>query len=120
MIDIRTGDEAVDAFLWTLYFVPNLFVTGIILEKRDDVVFPNDDIDHYDIESDLVTFFSNDKDINTIDLNNISIEHDYFHEDDPETTIHVISACYNRYKQNKACKNEISKWLMPVTWHPTR
>ena len=26
----------------------------------------------------------------------------------------------NRYNQSEVCKNEISKELMPVVWHPAR
>ena len=32
----------------------------------------------------------------------------------------LMLAQYNRQKQHKACKKEISKKLMPVAWHPTR
>ena len=49
-------------------------------------------------------------DLNIIDLNNIILDDDDFHEDDPETIIHVrlITWC-NRYKQHMACKIEINK-----------
>ena len=49
-------------------------------------------------------------DLNIIDLNNINLDDDDFHEDDPETIIHVrLIAWCNRYKQHKACKKEIKK-----------
>ena len=49
-------------------------------------------------------------DLNIIDLNNINLDDDDFHEDDPETIINVrLIAWCNRYKQHKACKKEIKK-----------
>ena len=45
-----------------------------------------------------------------IGLNSISLDYVKFHDDDPETIIHVrVMAWCNRYKQRKACKKEISK-----------
>ena len=38
-------DKAVDAYLPTLKFVSDWFVTNEMLERLDDVVFSNDDID---------------------------------------------------------------------------
>ena len=51
-------DRAVDAFLPTLKLVPDWFSTITMLEKVDNVVFSNDDIDLDDIVSNIVTFFS--------------------------------------------------------------
>ena len=56
-----------------------------------------------------------------VDLNNISLDDDSFDNGDPKTIIHVrLLAWCNTYKQNKACKKEISKVLIPVAWYPTR
>ena len=44
-----------------------------MLEKFDDVVFYNDDIDHGNFDSDTVTFVSDDVGLVTIDLNNIDL-----------------------------------------------
>ena len=58
---------------------------------------------------------------NTIDLNNINLDDDNCDEEDSETINHVrFMAWYNRFKQRKACKKQISKDLMPVACHPTR
>ena len=56
-----------------------------------------------------------------IDLNNFSFDDDNFDDGDPETIIHVRRmGWYNRHKQRKAYKKEISKELMPVAWRLTR
>ena len=54
-----------------------------MLEKRDNVVFSNYDIDPDDVSSDIPTFFSDSMGHNTIDLNNINLDDDYFDKDDP-------------------------------------
>ena len=62
-------------------------------------------------------------DLNIIDLNNINLDDDDFHEDDPETIIHVrLIAWCNRYKQHKACKKEIKKKkeLLLAVGYPAR
>ena len=51
-------DKPVDAFLPTLKLVPDWFSTSAMLEKVDNIVFFNDDIDLDDIVSNIVTFFS--------------------------------------------------------------
>ena len=50
-------DDAVDTCLPALKFFPDSFVTNKMLEKLDDVVFSNDNIDFDDIDSHVVTFF---------------------------------------------------------------
>ena len=98
-------DKPVDACLPALKFVSDWFVTSKMLAKFDDAVFSNDDIDLDDKHSDIVTFFIDDMDHNTIDLNNINLDDDNFDHDDPETIIHVRTMiwCY-RYKQHMTCK----------------
>ena len=61
-------DEAIDAFLRALKFVPEWFVTNEMLEKLDNV-FSNDDMDLDDID-----FFSDGMGIVTIDFNNINLD----------------------------------------------
>ena len=98
-------DKAVDAFLPKLKFVPDWFVTNKTLEKLDDVVAYNDDIDLDDIDFGTITLFSDDMGLLTKDLNNINLNADNFGEDDPETIIHVrLMAWCNRFKQRKTCK----------------
>ena len=114
-------DKAVDAYLPPLKFVPDWFVTNKMLGKHENVVFSNDDIDLDDIDSDVVTYFSDDIGFNTIDLNNINLDDDNFDEDDPEIIIHVrLMAWCNTYKQHKACKKELRKELMLVAWNLAR
>ena len=60
-----------------------------MLENLDNVVFSNDEIDLDDIDSDIVTFFSDGMGLVTIDLNNISLDDCNFDEDDPETVIQI-------------------------------
>ena len=48
-------------------------------------VFSNDDIVFVNVDSDNVTFFSDDMDHNTTDFNNISLDDDNFDGNDPET-----------------------------------
>ena len=76
-----------------ILWMTNLFLIGLlqnkILEELDDVVFSNDDIDLPDIDSGIVTFFSNEMGVITTDFDNINLDDDHFDEDDPETIIHV-------------------------------
>ena len=98
-------DKAVDACLSSLKFVPDWLVTSIMREIHNDVVFSNDDIDLYYIDSDVVTVFCNDMGINIIDLNNINFDDDKFGKDDLETIIHVILLAWcNEYKKRKTFK----------------
>ena len=60
-----------------------------MIEEIDNAVFSNDDIVFGDIDSDLVTFFSNDIGRNTIKLNNINLDDDNFDDCDPETINNV-------------------------------
>ena len=86
-----------------------------MLEKLDDVVLSNEDIDLDDIDLDIVTFFSYSVGLCNTDLNNINLDDDNFYEDDPEIIIHVRLTAWH-----KACKKKIDKELMPIAWHPTR
>ena len=77
-------DKAVYACLSALKFVPDWLGLSKIPEIFDNVVFSNDDIDLGYIGSDTVTIFSDDMDINTVDINNINLD-----DIDLETMIHV-------------------------------
>ena len=57
-----------------------------------------------------------------IDINNINIGDDNnFNEDDPETINHLrLMTWPNRFKQQKVCKQEINKELMPAVSHPRK
>ena len=48
--------KAVDACLLALKAAPDLFITNKMLEKLDNVLFFDDDIDFDDLDSDIVTF----------------------------------------------------------------
>ena len=62
-------DKAVDFYLLALKGVPDCFVISEFIEKLDDAVFSNDDLVFGDINSDIVTFFSNDIGLNSLNLN---------------------------------------------------
>ena len=79
-----------------------------MLEKLENVVLFKDDV-VFNTDSDVL-FFSDAMCLANIGLNSISLDYVKFHDDDPETIIHVrVMAWCNRYKQRKACKKEISK-----------
>ena len=82
-------DTPVDAHLSALKFVPDLLVMTKMLEILNDVVFSNDDIDLDYIDSSILTFFSGDMGIDTIDCNNINLDVDNFDDNDVETINHV-------------------------------
>ena len=89
--------KAVGALLPALKFNSNYSVANKMLEKLD-CVFSNDGIFFVDVYSDAVTFFNDDMDHNTINLNNINFDDNSFDEVD----------------------SEISNKLLPAIWHPTR
>ena len=98
-------DEAVDSYLLALKFVPDWLVLSKMIEKLNNALFSNDDIVFHEIDPDIVTFFSNDIGLNSINLDNINLDDDSFEDYDPKTINHVrLMACYNIYKQHKACK----------------
>ena len=75
-------------------FVPYWFVTNKMLEKLGNVVFSNDDMDLNDID-----FFSDGMIVVTIDPNYISLDDDYFDEDNPISIVPVrLIAWCNRFK----------------------
>ena len=87
----------------TLKFIPDWFVKNKMLEKLDNFPFSGDDID-----SNIVTFVSEKMELVTmIDLNNINLDDDDFHEGDPKTFVHVILTTW--CKQRKPCKKRLTK-----------
>ena len=54
----------------------NLFLNSLLRIKLDDVWFSRDDIVFVNEDSDNVSFFSDDLDINTIYVNNINLDDD--------------------------------------------
>ena len=114
-------DKAVDDFLPKLKFLPDCFVTDKMIKKLYNALFADDDILFFDEDSGIVTFSSTEMGILSGDHNNINLYDTNFYEDDPKTIIHGrLLAWHNTFKQHKAFKNEISKELMLVTWHPIR
>ena len=83
------SDKAVDFCLLTLKFVPDWFAISEIIEKFDSTIFPNDYIVFDDLESDFVTFFSSDRSLNRIAVDNINLDDYYLDHLDPETINHV-------------------------------
>ena len=60
-----------------------------MFEKLDYVAFSNNAIDLDDKDSDIVTFFTDDTDHNTINLININLDGDNRDDDDTESIINV-------------------------------
>ena len=105
-----------DTCMSALKFVPDWLVTSKMLEILDNIVFSNDDINLNYLDCDIVTFLSDDMDVNTIGLNNINLD-----DNDLEIMIHVRPVAWcNEYKQCKTFEKEFSKDVMLVAWHPTR
>ena len=106
-------DKAVDACLKVLEITSEWFVTKK-MHGNGDIVFGY-------IESDIVTFFSGNMDLNTIGLNNINPVVDKFVYYDLEIVIHVaLMGWCNREKQRETYKKDLSKELMTLVWHSTR
>ena len=93
-----------------------------MLEKFHDALLANDDILFFDEEFCKFRFFMNEMGILSVYLDKINLNDDNnFHEDDPETTIHVrLITWRNEFKKCKAFKKYINKELMPVACHLTR
>ena len=109
-------DKAVDACLWTLEFVPDLFVTNKMLEKLCNVALSNYDIKLDDIDPDTAAFFSDGMGIVTIDLNNIDFDNDNFGEDHPINII-LLDLLFgvielNNVKHAKKNKQRITAYRM--------
>ena len=67
-------DKVVDSYLLSLKFVPDWLVMSKMIEKPDNAIFSNDDISFGDLDSDIVTFFSNDIGVNSINFNNFNLD----------------------------------------------
>ena len=112
-------NKTVDALLQALKLVLDWFFTKKD-KKNDHAEFSKDHVIFYNADSGNVTFFSVEVGILSVDLPNINLDNVNFHEDDPETIIHVrLMTWHNTFKQLKACKI-ISKELMPLACHPTK
>ena len=119
-------DKVVDFFQLLLIFLPDK-----MYQKLDNTVFCNDDIIFNVMDSDIVTYFSSDMGLNTINLNNVNLDVDNFDDYDPKTINHVrLMTWYNRLidisnikhvKKNRwrisACSMAFNKdmWLKHVT-----
>ena len=80
-------------------FVPDWFVTNKLLEKIDDLVLSNNDIDLEVINSDIATVLSDTRRLFIIDLTHINLDDNNFDEDDLGTIVYVrLVAWSNRYK----------------------
>ena len=80
-------------------FVPDWFVTNKLLEKIDDLVLSNNDIDLEVINSDTATVLSDTRRLFIIDLTHINLDDNNFDEDDLGTIVYVrLMARCNRHK----------------------
>ena len=76
-----------------------------MIEKIDNAKYSNDDIIFAYIDSDIVTYISDDIGHNSINPNNINFDDDDFSDCGPETINHYsLLAWYVRYKEHKACE----------------
>ena len=82
-------DKTVESHLVALNFVLDWFVTSKIIENLGNPVFFNDHIFLGKLASDIVTFFSNDIGVSSINLNNINHDDDNFDDCHPEAINHV-------------------------------
>ena len=90
-----------------LEFVPDWFVTNNMIEKLDIAIFYDDYIIFGNLDSDFVTFFSEDFGFNSIIIDNIILDNGYFDYCDPKTINHVrLIGWYDKYKQSKASKKK--------------
>ena len=72
-----------------LYIVPDWLATSKMIKKLHNALFPGDDIDFFNENSDNVTFSKDEMEILSVVLSNINLDDINFDEDDPETIIHV-------------------------------
>ena len=97
------GDIDADVCLLTLKFVPDWFVMREMLEKLIEVIFSNNHTDFNFIDPDIVRFFSDNINILSVDLNNISLDGVSFDKNEPKTIIRVSYVAWrNRFKQCKS------------------
>ena len=81
-------DKPLDAFLPTLKFFLNWFVTNKMFEKLN-VVFSNDDMFFVNVDSDNVTFFSHNMGLVNVDIINVSFDDVNFDNNVSESIIIV-------------------------------
>ena len=94
-------DKAVDSYLPTLKFVSDWFVTSKMVQKLDNAVFSNDNLVIGDIDSDIITFFSNYINLNSINLSNINLDDNNFDGYDLVTINQIrLMAWCDKYKQH--------------------
>ena len=80
-------------------FVPDWFVTNKLLEKIDDLVLSNNDIDLEVINSDIATVLSDTRRLFIIELTHINLDDNNFDEDDLGTIVYVrLVAWSTRYE----------------------
>lgn len=81
-------DKPLDAFLPTLKFFLNWFVTNKMFEKLN-VVLSNDDMFFVNVDSDNVTFFSHNMGLVNVDIINVSFDDVNFDNNVSESIIIV-------------------------------
>ena len=65
-------------------FVPDWFIANKMTEKLECAVLSNDYIFFGDLDSDFITFFSEDIGLKSITLDNINLHDKYFDHSDPD------------------------------------
>ena len=105
------GDKVVNTCFLTIVWqhkkiIPNWFVTSKMLEKFHDSVLANYDMFFFEEYFSKVTFFGNKMSIFSVDRDKTDLGDDNnFHEDGPETIIHVRILTYcNKFEKRKELK----------------
>ena len=103
-----------------LKFTPDWFVTSKMIKKLYTALYADYGLLFFDDESGNATFYCNEIDIFSVNLNNIDLDNN-FDGDDPDTIIPIVLlAWHSKFKKLKAFKKELNEELMPVVWHPKR
>ena len=108
-----------DSCLVASKFDPDWSVMSKVIEKPVSAVFSEGYVFFDDLASHFVTFFSEDKDHNSINLDNINLDDDHFEYCVPETVNHDLRVGIRNVSNAKYLK-KIDKELLLVILHPIR
>ena len=102
----RMCGEAVNDCGAALKFFRDRFILSKMLEKSDNALHAKDDLLFYNDHFDQVTFIANQRHILAVAPDKINVyNYNNFHEDDPDTIIHVrLLAWSSKFGKRKALK----------------
>ena len=105
----RMCDKAVDDCLAALKFISEWFVTSKRIKIFFTALHADDNILYFNEDSDNAVFSCNEMGILNINLNNINLDDTNYHEDSPETIIHIRRLAWqSKSEKRKALKKKIS------------